>query len=403
MKILFVNTLYTPHSVGGAERFVQSLAEGLIKVGHDAVVASTAPQKGTRIDRINGVKVYYIGLKNLYWPFGDKKNPSVLKPLAHALGTYNPWMAREVEQIIDAEQPDLVHTNNLGGFSVLAWQRIKQRHLPLVHTLHDHYLLCPRGTMFRSGRNCRTRCAECRLYALPRKRPSNQVDTVVGVSRFVLERHLRFGYFADTSNKSVIPNAYRVESAELRSGTRSRPPIRFGYLGSLHPNKGLEVLLEAATQLPEGTWSLDVAGRGFTAYERYLHATYKRMPAIKFLGYVSPEVFFRELDVLVVPSLLTETFGRVVIEAYAHGVPVIGSSRGGIPELIENEDTGYLIDPGHPRDLTMRMQQLINNPAIIENMRPNCLNRAKHFLPENVRERYLEIYCEAVDGVALVP
>jgi glycosyltransferase involved in cell wall biosynthesis len=67
---------------------------------------------------------------------------------------YNPLMAWEVKKIIDREQPDLVHTHNLQGFSVAAWKVVKKRGLPLVHTMHDYYLLCPRNTMFGGGRNC---------------------------------------------------------------------------------------------------------------------------------------------------------------------------------------------------------------------------------------------------------
>ena len=397
MKILLVNTLYTPNHFGGTERFVQTLAEGLVEEGHQAVVTSTAPQDQTHADSINGVRAYYVGLKNLYWPYDDKENPKVLKPLAHALDTKNPWMAQKLARILDAEQPDLVHTNNLAGFSVLTWQRIKQRGLPLVHTLHDYYLLCPRSTMFRSGKTCRAQCAECRLYALPRKRPSNQVDTVVGVSRFVLERHEKFGYFVSTPRKRVIPNAYQRQSGNFRLGTPSLP-IRFGYLGLLNPNKGLEVFLESATQLPEGTWSLQIAGRGYTTYERYLHAKYE-MPAIKFLGHVRPEFFFPQIDVLVVPSLLPETFGRVIIEAYAHGVPVITSNRGAMPELVEEGYTGYSFDPSHPIHLIAKMKRFIERPATIKNIGSNCLKKASSFLPENITEQYIEAYYDAIGSV----
>jgi glycosyltransferase involved in cell wall biosynthesis len=169
-------------------------------------------------------------------------------------------------------------------------------------------------------------------------------------------------------------------------------PIRFGYLGLIHPNKGLEVLLEAATRLPEGTWTLNIAGQGFTAYERHLHTKYRETPAIRFLGYVKPEVLLQQTDVLVVPSLLSETFGRVVIEAYAHGVPVIASNRGGIPELVEPGDTGYLIDPSYPNQLAMKMQWFIDDPTMIEKMRSSCFKDAKRFVHANVVEQYLDLY-----------
>ena len=394
MKILFINSLYTPNLVGGAERFVQCLAEGVVKAGHQAVVASTAPWRGKHARRVNGVKIYYIGFKNLYWPFGDEENPRVLKPVAHALDTHNPWMAGEVSRILESEQPDLVHTHNLLGFSIAAWRAVKQLRLPLVHTLHDHYLLCPRGTMFRRGRNCERRCAECRLYALPKKRPAGQVDAVVGVSRYILERHLDFGYFADTPVKGIIPNSYQVRPAVPPQGAPSLP-IRFGYLGQIHPNKGIEVLLQAVTRLPEGAWHLKIAGRGFTAYERHLRAGYGGKPAIEFLGHVEAEALLRQTDVLVAPSFLSETFGRVVIEAYAHGVPVIASNRGAMPELVEMGRTGYSMDPSHPDHLAIKMRSFIEDPAMIESMRARCLEKAKGFLPADVVGRYLEVYREA--------
>lgn len=390
MKILLINTLYSPYLLGGTERVVQSLAEGLVKAGNHVVVATTVPEKGTASDWINGVKVYHIGLRNLYWPFKDEDNHKVLKPLAHALDTCNLWMAREVERVLDTERPDVVHTHGLGGFSVLTWRRIKQRRLPLIHTLHDHYLLCPRTTMYRNGKACKRQCAACLPYALPRKHLSRHVDLVVGVSQFMLARHLEFGYFGATQEKRVVPNAYHLEPPEPPPRARSLP-IQFGYLGLLHPNKGLETLLESATRLPKGTWSLKIAGRGHTKYERYLHEKFES-PAIRFVGRVEPETFLSEVDVLVVPSLWNESFGMVVIEAYAHGVPVIGSDRGGISELVEAGVTGYLFDPARPGDLITKMERYVDRPDLVDDMRPACLRRARSFSSQQMIEQYLDAY-----------
>jgi glycosyltransferase involved in cell wall biosynthesis len=78
LKILFINTLYTPNLIGGIERAVQLLAESLAREGHQIVVASTAPERGVRTATVNGVKVYYVSLKNFYWPFGEKENHRAL-------------------------------------------------------------------------------------------------------------------------------------------------------------------------------------------------------------------------------------------------------------------------------------------------------------------------------------
>jgi glycosyltransferase involved in cell wall biosynthesis len=394
MKVLLLNALYTPYLLGGAERVVQSLAEGLADAGHEPIVITTAPQKGNRLDQVNGIKVYNIGLRNVYWPWGRVDKPKALKLLWHTLDTYNPWMAREVARILDAEHPDVVHTNNLAGFSPLVWQRVKERAVPLVHTLHGSYLLCPRTTMFRDGKNCEKQCAVCRPFALPRERLCDAVDVVVSVSRFTLERHTKLGVFAGTPEKRVIFNACHMQPSVLSSDARPLP-IRFGYLGLLDPTKGIDVLLASVTQLPRATWSLDVAGEGPTAYERYLRSQYEK-PPVRFWGRSRPELFFPSIDVLVVPSIYNDPLPTVIIEALTWGVPVIGSTRGGIPELVADGHTGFLFDPDRPGDLLTKMQRYIDEPSLVAGMREACLKNAERFLPANVVERYLETYVRAV-------
>jgi glycosyltransferase involved in cell wall biosynthesis len=79
-------------------------------------------------------------------------------------------------------------------------------------------------------------------------------------------------------------------------------------------------------------------------------------------------------------------------------VPVIGSNRGAIPELVKEGYTGYLFDPNHPSHLMGKMQRFISEPTIIEAMRPSCLRKAKCFLPENILTQYLKVYQRALLG-----
>jgi len=374
---------------------MQSVAEGMVEAGHQAVVATTVPQEETRTDWCNGVKVYYVRQKNLYyWPPRSTDNHVVLKPLWHALDTYNPWMAREVEHILEVEQPDVVHTSLLAGFSVSVWNVVKQHKLPLVHTLFDYYLLCPRATMFRNGKNCKRQCTECRPYSLPRRALSKQVDAMVGTSRFILDRHLELGCFAATPTKMEIYNAYQTELS-TRSPAWSTSGVRFGYLGRLHPTKGIESLLQAVDQLPTGSWNLKVAGRGSEAYERHLRTKYE-LPAVEFLGHVKPEEYLREIDVLVVPSVWHDPSPRVVSEAYAYGVPVIGSNTGGIPELVEEGRTGFLFDPSSPTDLAAKMRWFVDDSTLVGDMRVECLKRAENVTHKKVNEQYIEAYVAAM-------
>lgn len=403
MKVLLINTLYTPYRVGGAELFVESLATGLSGAGSirdsaeggakskvEVVVASTAPRSETRSDEVSNVGVRYVGLENLYWPYVDGDVNPVLKPFSHALDSYNPLMARKLNAVIEEESPDIVNTHNLNGFSVSAWDAVKRHGLPLVHTLHDHYLLCPKSTMFRQGVNCQRRCADCLLYSLTRQRGSGLVDAVVGVSRFILDRHLEFGYFKESSKKAVIPNSCEPADGPTET-TPARRPTRFGYIGQLAAPKGIEVFLRAAGRIPEGARNFTVAGKGKREYEAHLKRDFSG-PNVSFVGYTDPSRFFSGIDVLVVPSLLKESFGRVVIEAYSHGVPVIGTSRGGVEELVREGETGLLFDPDDPGSLDSAISAFLEDPGLAQSMSVACRKESRRFSPDGVTGDYLALY-----------
>lgn len=385
-----MNTLYYPNVFGGAERSVQFLAENLVKAGHNVVVACTVSQQGRHVEKINDVSVHYIGLKNIYWPYNAKK-PKFLKPVWQAIDAYNAGMAQEVAKLIDEEQPDVIHTNNLLGFSVVVWKIAKQKGIPLVHTIRDYYLLCPDSSMFRKGRNCVTPCWKCRLYSLPKYRLSEMVDAVVGNSRFILEKHLQFGYFSRAANH-VIFNAYQTADNPVdvcRDGK-----LRIGFIGRLRHVKGIEQLLRAVNLLDANQVEVIVAGSGTERYELKLRQMGGKHS--KFLGFVESQEFFSQIDLLVVPSLWHEPLPRTIFEAYAHGIPVIGSRRGGIPELIDEGRTGFLFDPDNIQDLVEKVKRFVDAPALAVNMRAFCLAKAKDFLPSKIVAQYLAVYNQAI-------
>ena len=395
IKILLVNSLYHPHFEGGAERIVQSLAEGLVKAGHQAVVVSTAPCRQPPA-LINGVTVYYLVVRNLYWGFGGN-NPRLLKPLWHGLDTYNGLMARQLGRILDAECPSVVHTNNLAAFSVSVWHEVKMRNLALVHTLMDYYLLCPRS-MYKATGNCEARCWPCAIYGFPRRRMSGLVDAVVGLSAFVLRRHESFGYFARTPIRRIVHGGYKSCGVPPPQKQHAKP-LRFGYLGRLHPSKGIELLLRSLVNHAGKRWELWIAGKGSPEYETQLKEVCT-LPEVRYMGFVRSEEFLASVDVLVVPSVWDEPFGMVVIEAYTQGVPVIASCRGGLAEIIDNGKTGFLFDPNRALSLEDILGRVIAAPDVLSDMRDRVLEKAREFSLQRMVDDYIEVYRE-VTGVAV--
>ncbi len=353
-KVLIFNSLYFPDEAGGAEHSVKTLAEGLFEYGIKPVVVTTSTKPATRV--INGVKVYYIKTRNLYWMKDSKRKNVLQKAIWHTIDMFNPFYSF-LKQIVKEENPAVIHTNNLAGFSVYIWKMAKELGIPLIHTIRDHYLLCIRSTMFKNGRNCEKQCSICKFYSAPKKFASAYVDVVVGISKFILSKHLLYGFFRN-AKKEVIYNTIDMEFTPRK--TTYSPFIKLGYAGLLAPEKGIEFLLASFINLKRKNLKLLIFGRGVTPeYEFYLKRKYKR-ENIYFMGYRKDKDFFNEIDIMVVPSLVHEAFGRVAIEANFQGIPVLASNRGALLELIKNGENGMIFNPEKEGDFEQKLSLVIS-------------------------------------------
>jgi glycosyltransferase involved in cell wall biosynthesis len=395
MKAVLISALYQPNQVGGAEKVAQFVAEGMVRSGHECVVVTTTDQRGVAVSQLNGVKVYYIGLKNLYWPHAREERSGLSKPLWHAIDRYNPFMAGAVGRVLDVEKPDVVHSHSLTGFSCAVWDAVKSRRLPLVHTLHDYSLICPKTSMFSNSRNCGRQCKVCAGFTGPARRASDRVDAVVGVSRFTLERHLDCGYFQRVPERLVIYNALPDRAAPVARQRDARRPLRLGYVGQLVPTKGIGQLVAEMRVWASSQCELLVAGKGAAAYERTLRE--QAPPNVRFLGFVDPDEVYASVDVLVVPSLWEEPLGMIVLEAYRHGVPVIAAHRGGLPEIVEDGRTGRLYEPLEPHTLRDAIEMFVRDRGQLEMMRARALEKASSFSLGTMQARYVDLVSRVKD------
>lgn len=392
MNILFISNLYYPHIFGGAERVVQSIAEGLVLRGHDCHVV-TLGKGGGRVDRdVNGVHVCELPVCNLYWPFQSPRPGVFQRALWHAVDTFNPLMQRVFGELLDEINPDVVNSHNIAGFSVAAWSSVKQRNIPLVHTMHDQYLLCPNSTMFKNGRNCERPCLSCRVYSAPRIERSNLPDFVTGVSQFILERHAKFGCFSSVSQR-VIYNAYErlPDDNDTSIHRNQNAPLRFGFLGRLHESKGIECLLDAYLDLPKGEAELWVGGTGDEAFVGRLKHKSSHRPDVHWLGFIKPESLLGQVDVMVIPSLWHDTAPLVALESLAWGLPLLVSNRGGLPELAPPE-VGWSFDPEDAQGLSRLMRICVEQRLLVAEKSISALRIAQRFSFEAMLNDYIEVY-----------
>nr|WP_284506420.1 glycosyltransferase family 4 protein [Caballeronia sp. INDeC2] len=389
---MIANTLYFPDEVGGAEVATRLLAEGLVKAGVEVCVVCATGVGDDRSEEVNGAKVYRLRSSNLYWPHAPGEHSRVAKLIWHAIDVRNTAMSRKLADIIRREKPDIVNTANLSCLSVDAWRVASNAGVPIVHTIHDYYLLCPTATMLTGGKPCPSQCGVCSLYAKPKQIASAQVNAAVGVSGFVLQKHVENGFFSRAAKTTVINNCFtptKESAGKQHSRQVDTVPLRLGMLGRVLPEKGLELLLEQLLADQKLDWTLAVGGTGDADYVDYIRTKYAD-PRVTFRGRVDPSDFLSGIDILVVPSIWNEPFGLVVLEAYSHGVPVVGSNTGGIPEIIEPR-SNLLFDVSRPETMIGKIHEaaaLLDDPSSHDRLRQH----ARKFSHDAMINAYVELY-----------
>jgi glycosyltransferase involved in cell wall biosynthesis len=188
------------------------------------------------------------------------------------------------------------------------------------------------------------------------RRALKQIDAAYPCSETARELLDLKGFTGPTP---VVPFGVNLEAFTPRPVNRGTGPLTIGYVGRMLPGKGLNVLAEALKKLQSDEWKLLMVGDGSERkpFEQALAQSclLERADFTGAISYDSVPAFFQQMDVLVVPTETTarirEQFGRVIVEAMATGIPVIGSTCGAIPEVIDGaglvfpeRDAGALAD-----------------------------------------------------------
>lgn len=378
MKILIINEYYTPNIQGGAEISCQLLAESLVKMGHEVFVITTSDKNEFKIH--NGVSVYYEKIKNLYWP--HLNNPgNGRKTIWHLIDLYNIFVGARIAELLCKIKPDILHTNVISGFSCIVWKISKRYRIPVVHTLRDYYLLCYKATMFNHGKICMELCKLCKYTSYIKRMASLNVNAVVGISNFVLTKHLDYGFFKNVRFSKVIPNG--VPHIQYSSKTRSKT---IGFLGTISPSKGIERLIRDFELSNNGEYLLEIAGTPNNDYIEFLRKKYS-LTHVRFIGRVNAGDFLQRISLLVAPSLWEEPFGRICIEAIANHCPIFVSNRGGMPEIID-DSVGRVFSLDKHDSLQILLKKFFNGELKF-NFERFDLSKYDN---ENIALQYLKIY-----------
>jgi glycosyltransferase involved in cell wall biosynthesis len=295
---------------------------------------------------------------------------------------------RAVKQRLGQDSYDLVHVHNfLPLISPSVYYAAKEQGIPVVQTLHNYRLLCPNALFFRAGQVCEdclgqqipwagvqhacyreSRAASAAVAAMLTthrwlKSWTEGVDLHITLTEFARQKFIAGGIPADKIK--VKPN-FVAPNPGVGTGQGNFAL----FVGRLSVEKGLDTLLTAWEQLGDRL-PLKIIGDGPLA-EQVMQAS-QRLSHVEWLGRQPLQTVYAlmgEATALIFPSKWYETFGRVAIEAFAKGTPVIASQIGAIAELVEHERTGLLFQPGDAADLAEKVEWLlIRSQAVMTQMR----------------------------------
>jgi glycosyltransferase involved in cell wall biosynthesis len=391
MKILLVNNLYPPHGRGGAEAAVHNEAVALLELGHEVAVLTTAPFGGWRSFKLSeskeeGVVVFRFYPLNLFWYRNDGKHNAFVRALWYVPNLFGFHPKIVFKKAVKNFKPDAVHLHNINGIFYRLPKLCDKLKLKTVFTLHAVHYAVPTGVIVRGQDPSNF----FKPFAALLRRALRSKAIITAPSEWLLDFYSGRGFFKG-QKIAVVPNPLSFVGSEL---TTYKPQAisRFLYVGQLEQYKGINVLLSAMKQLPEdASWQLDIVGDGSMVPELRKQRDQRVVVRGKLSG-DEVAAAMRSADILVMPSMCEENAPMVIAEAQAHGLPVIATAVGGVPEMVDEGKTGALVRAGSADDLALAMRRVIQHPEVFSAMRPACLKAAEKYAPKAVAEEYLKLF-----------
>jgi glycosyltransferase involved in cell wall biosynthesis len=401
MRILMLIDSYPP-GIGGAQQYVRNLSIALADRGHDVAVATLGNPGQAPYEEDAGVRVYRLR-GTLQRSEGSFRDPG----RTYAPPVPDPELVVALRDVIRRERPTIVHAHNWMVRSFLPlkrWSKAK-----LVATVHDYNLRCANWILMRNGEPCSgpgpVKCIECAKvnYAGLLKGTAVVAGNwaMSGQERRMVDMFIPVSDAVAAGNRMptgrtpyrVIPNFIPDDVGDLRDDSYLAQLPADGYLlfvGSLTVQKGIKVLFDAYAGLNA---ALPLVLIGYT-----LPDTPKDFPAnvvlLKNWPHAAVMTAWRHSLAGIVPSTWPDPCPTVAMEAMAAGKPVIASRTGGLPDIVDDGQTGILVPPGDADALRAALARVIDNPELAAAMGAAGRERVRRFYASAVTTAIESVYAE---------
>ena len=318
-------------------------------------------------------------------------------------------VAHEVGELISTFRPDVIHVHNtLPLISPSIYWAAARAGVPVVQTLHNFRLTCLGALYLRESKVCEDCVGHLPWRGVVHKCYRGSV-AASSVLAFMLTLHRGMGTYRNKVSRYIALNVF-CRNKFIEGGLPAKliavkpnfvdVPVQqnmqrqgFLFVGRLSSEKGLESLAMAVALLPNA--QVRVAGSGPQA------ALLDMAPGVTKLGRLSSKDVHLEMRAsvaVVVPSIWYETFGMVVIEAFANGTPAIVSRIGALAEIVTEGKTGLLFEPGNAVDLASKMKWALNNPERMKEMGANARKfYEEKFTADRNYQQLITIYREVIE------
>ena len=394
MNILEVVHGYPPQYNAGSENYTETTSNEFIRKGHKVSVFCREENPFR--------KEYELTETNA------ETNTKIRKFTINIYRNKDRFLNKEVDNafrsVLEKTVPDIVHIEHLNHLSLGIPSVIEKMGIPTVYTLHDFWLMCPRGQFLQYNttgtpwKNCDgqedVKCASVCYdrYHTGQNELKNDIlywtDWINKRMTSVKEMIQKVQYFISPSNtvlnsfRSYFPEAkeriiyldYGFDLNKLKNRTRIRnkdEPYVFGYIGTHIPAKGVDQLIKAFGSV-KGKTILRIWGRDRGEYTPYLKKLSQEVGKIfgnkiEWMGEFDSEKIieqvFNNVDCIVVPSIWFENSPLVIHEAQQARVPVITANTGGMAEYVKHGVNGLLYDFRDVGSLSHSMQDMVNTPS----------------------------------------
>jgi glycosyltransferase involved in cell wall biosynthesis len=437
LKILYVTSYLFPEEHGGVGIYTYNLAKYLAKT-NDVHVISMSKDMSLKDYEVketidNGIKKSSIKVPAKAKVFEYLLNKETLsdKKIDKAFGL-----------LLDKIKPDVVHVMHLKGLSASMVLEAKTRKIPLVFTAHDYWAICSRITLLGpDGSVCARKdnvCGNCsgfkrkavfkdklkstvknkavfsliylayllispllvltewiNQYSLARNEYLKDVilpcfEKVITPSKYVRNKLINAGF----DGKNISVSNCGVDMAAFKGFKKNASgKVRIGYCGGFAKHKGIDVLINAFCGFKnDPNVVLKIYGGSELDRKSEYEGILKECKNIEVVGgYSDVAAPYKDMDVLIVPSVWEETQGLVIQEAFITMTPVIASSIGAFPEFVRDGISGFLFEPGNVQDLSLKIKTIVDNKEIIKKLSQNLPGRPTRTIEEQGAE-FLELY-----------